>query len=964
MKRKLDATAAMQVRVVVRVRPLLAHETHNQQQRHHCVRVTHAERAGAPSTVELHLDSSSSSRNQESPRAFSFSNCYDGLTPQRVFFEREIAPSIPLVLAGGNAMVLALGASGSGKTLTMEGSTKKDTGMVPRCVQRLFELVERSHSAFSLSASYFEISHGRIFDLLVPRTQQTDLALCEDTDGTLSVSGLTHTRIETVRDFDSLYARGRASRRTTRTALNANASRSHSVVLVHVATTDNATSARRSGTLHLVDLAGSDDLQSLAGSTGSRSHTSVLESIFPARSSESQSIAAHEQKLTRVLQSATRTNSSTVLLCHIAPLAQTLDATLETLTFASKASGHSHDHDRSDATSDTNTTSVQATTATAPKTSARATAAVTPRASSASATTTPATKTRQPVRTTPAVAPHSDRPSSTPVRTARLPSSRSAVTPAPQSVTRAIDAKRTPGSMESKLAAWRAAKLQSKLSQSTDVRASHSSSSVGRKRPAAAVASVSAPKRTPPAPAMRPTTVARTSPTTVHSRSLTTATRPSTTSSVVSATTANAVQRRESVAQESPRVRLQASDAAEKRQLTEPPSRTRTSVASAPPAVRATAARSVPSPPMPSPATADTDRDAQSARLQTRNDAASLAASCASHAPAASVAKPFAPASSSATYPLTTAPVQVHSPVVPVTSAAPVCTLLPKPQEVAAPPPPLQRPGVQESLTPESAPPVRDDPVRLVASVASSPSLRPAIDNCAGPSAPLTNSVSVSTLESAPSASTSPALASSAPTSNDIVPTALAPTQAPSPASADPVRESSTMPVRSASPPLTSPVPKPRVAVGSPAHDKENVSASAANSARRDAPAALVAKQLIALALERERKRRFRTALSLLERASQMLPTANAKLDARMALLARACPLDGAAPPQHLTTAAFVQRVLEQDLLAVLNSGSVDELLELHAIGDKRAEKIVAARPFHQVRSLIVGLRLTYKQTD
>lgn len=42
--------------------------------------------------------------------------------------------------------------------------------------------------------------------------------------------------------------------------------------------------------------------------------------------------------------------------------------------------------------------------------------------------------------------------------------------------------------------------------------------------------------------------------------------------------------------------------------------------------------------------------------------------------------------------------------------------------------------------------------------------------------------------------------------------------------------------------------------------------------------------------------------------------------------------------------------MLERDLLAVLNGGSKPELMEMSAIGAKRADKILARRPFHQVR--------------
>jgi hypothetical protein len=112
----------------------------------------------------------------------------------------------------------------------------------------------------------------------------------------------------------------------------------------------------------------------------------------------------------------------------------------------------------------------------------------------------------------------------------------------------------------------------------------------------------------------------------------------------------------------------------------------------------------------------------------------------------------------------------------------------------------------------------------------------------------------------------------------------------------------------------------------------------------------VVAKKLIGLAIDLEKKKRFRTALCIFRRAYQVLPTENSKLVDRMNILEAACP-DAAAsvPSQQMATADYMQIVMDQDLLEVLNTGSYDELLTLPLIGDKRAVKIIDARPFRQV---------------
>lgn len=119
----------------------------------------------------------------------------------------------------------------------------------------------------------------------------------------------------------------------------------------------------------------------------------------------------------------------------------------------------------------------------------------------------------------------------------------------------------------------------------------------------------------------------------------------------------------------------------------------------------------------------------------------------------------------------------------------------------------------------------------------------------------------------------------------------------------------------------------------------------------------LIAKKLIGLAIDLERKKRFRSAFCLFQRAYHVLPAENVKLVERMNLLGGECPEAATlVPSQEMATSAYVRLVMERDLLEILNLGSHNELLELYSIGDKRAEKIVEARPFPLVRRCGLGL--------
>lgn len=80
-------------------------------------------------------------------------------------------PLSPLcsALAGFNATIFAYGQTGSGKTFTMTGGTQqyKDRGIIPRCLEYIFEQAkERKGEEFRVFVSYLELYNGQGMDLL------------------------------------------------------------------------------------------------------------------------------------------------------------------------------------------------------------------------------------------------------------------------------------------------------------------------------------------------------------------------------------------------------------------------------------------------------------------------------------------------------------------------------------------------------------------------------------------------------------------------------------------------------------------------------------------------------------------------------------------------------------------------------------------------------------------------------
>ncbi|KAF9611878.1 hypothetical protein IFM89_036661 [Coptis chinensis] len=65
-------------------------------------------------------------------------------------------------LDGNNVCILAYGQTGTGKTFTMEG-TSKQPGIVPQALEKLFSLASRDNSIlYSFSMSMLEVYMGSL----------------------------------------------------------------------------------------------------------------------------------------------------------------------------------------------------------------------------------------------------------------------------------------------------------------------------------------------------------------------------------------------------------------------------------------------------------------------------------------------------------------------------------------------------------------------------------------------------------------------------------------------------------------------------------------------------------------------------------------------------------------------------------------------------------------------------------
>ncbi|RLN58328.1 hypothetical protein BBJ29_004604 [Phytophthora kernoviae] len=198
-----------------------------------------------------------------------FDGVYSGHATQQEIFESVGQPFVTDLLAGYNCTIIAYGQTGSGKTYTIVGEHTVETrGLVPRVMEAILEemaSIDPAEYDISLTASFVEVYQERLRDLLLPNCTRP-LRLREDRDHDVRVEGASEIAISTVVSGMAILSRGNAHRSTGSTLMNADSSRSHSVLILTFTKKHIATGTKVKSRMCIVDLAGSEKVQKTAAS--------------------------------------------------------------------------------------------------------------------------------------------------------------------------------------------------------------------------------------------------------------------------------------------------------------------------------------------------------------------------------------------------------------------------------------------------------------------------------------------------------------------------------------------------------------------------------------------------------------------------------------------------------------------------------------------------------------------------
>ena len=326
------------ITVAIRIRPLNKNELE--------VSSTEGVKVINNTSLLVTIDSSVNNKktNQIKEQQFFFDYVFEKNTSQQAIYENTTKNLLTGIIDGFNATVFAYGATGSGKTYTMLG-TSKEKGIMPRSISDLFKILNNYKSKeFKMNVSYIEIYNEIIRDLLA-EGNVTDLH--EDPVKGIILLGIREIEVQNTDSFYDILYKGNQKRTTGSTNNNETSSRSHAVLRIILDNKDKNSNDIISGKFILVDLAGSEktsnNLTNNKNQERQKEGSNINKSLLAlgvcinALASKSKFIPWRNSKLTRILKDSLGGNSRIVMISTISPSIFNIDETINTLVYSNRA---------------------------------------------------------------------------------------------------------------------------------------------------------------------------------------------------------------------------------------------------------------------------------------------------------------------------------------------------------------------------------------------------------------------------------------------------------------------------------------------------------------------------------------------------------------------------------------------------------------------------------------------------
>ncbi|SPP86870.1 kinesin-like protein Nod [Drosophila guanche] len=272
---------------------------------------------------------------------YHFDYAFRSTVSQLELYGALIMPLVDKLFCGFECTVMAYGQTGTGKSYSMgmtadnQATSEEHLGVLPRCLRDILDRVaakqENTLERIQVSASFIEIYNEKAYDLLGATPMDPMLAS--------RCNSCTCLPLASQEDLQRLLQLGNNNRHVRRTNMNANSSRSHAIVTIHM---------RRQGgqlfRMNIVDLAGSEGVrrtghEGVARQEGVSINMGLLSinKVVMAMAAGHTVIPYRDSVLTTVLQKSLTSQSYLTFLACISPHACDLSETISTLRFAKSA---------------------------------------------------------------------------------------------------------------------------------------------------------------------------------------------------------------------------------------------------------------------------------------------------------------------------------------------------------------------------------------------------------------------------------------------------------------------------------------------------------------------------------------------------------------------------------------------------------------------------------------------------
>lgn len=271
------------------------------------------------------------------------------LEPVEKMYAKTVHGLIEPLFRGFNGCVFAYGATGTGKTHTMLGSSAVD-GLNLLAVREIFDRREEmTEHSVDIYVSYVEVYNEQIRDLLAVR----DTGICELRDDPLKgvmLTGATESRALSLEEVKNSLFAGNKRRTTEATNANLTSSRSHAIFQITIDVcprTKDIALAKTTSKLSMIDLAGSErgtvtENRGLRLREGAKINQSLLAlanciNALGDRGKKGAFVPYRDSKLTRMLKDSLGGNCKTVMVVTVSPSMSQFEETLNTLKYANRA---------------------------------------------------------------------------------------------------------------------------------------------------------------------------------------------------------------------------------------------------------------------------------------------------------------------------------------------------------------------------------------------------------------------------------------------------------------------------------------------------------------------------------------------------------------------------------------------------------------------------------------------------